>query len=215
MFLELFASLICATATPQVSAAPAAAAKATPVAVASQEKQPTVAIVNFSHCIADSKLGKQEQASFESLKTQMTQSLENLEKQINEISVKFNDREFLDGLSPEAEEELKTKYRSLNEELSHHQNQYYQVMSQVNQQIVQKLNNAICSAAESVARAQNISLVVNKEACFFYAETLDITSLVTAEMDKNFTPAQQAPQPNLEAKVEAAADSSTEVTQAE
>ena len=121
MFLKVLATMLCALGTPQEKA------PATPVQIVAQEKLPAVAIVNFSTCIAESKLGKQEQASFEALKTQMSQSLEGLEKQISEINVKFNDREFLDDLSPEAEEEMKTKYRSLNEELSQHQNQYYHI----------------------------------------------------------------------------------------
>src|SRR5580658_4473294 len=107
-----------------------------------------IGIVNFGTCVADSKLGKQEQAAFESLKKQMTTLLEDTEKQLNEIAAKFNDPEFLDGLSPEAEEELKTKFRTLNEELGRYQNQYYQVMNQANMRIMQILATSINTAAE-------------------------------------------------------------------
>ena len=60
----------------------------------------------------------------------MASLLEDTEKQINELATKFNDPEFLDALSPEAEEELKNKFRSLNEDLNRYQNQYYQVLNQ-------------------------------------------------------------------------------------
>lgn len=147
---------------------------------------PSFGIVNFGACVSDSKLGKQEQASFESLKKQMTTLLEDTEKQLNDMAAKFNDPEYLDGLSPEAEEDLKTKFRTLNEELGRYQNQYYQVMNQANMRIVQTISGSINAAAEKVASAKKLSMVVNKDACFYYVPGLDITSMVVAEMDKTY-----------------------------
>ncbi len=152
----------------------------------SAETPATVGIVNFGTCVADSKLGKQEQASFESLKKQMTSLLEDTEKQLNDLAAKFNDPEYLDGLSPEAEEELKNKFRTLNEELGRYQNQYYQVMNQANMRIVQTLSNSINTAAEKVAKDKKLTMVVNKDACFYFTPGLDVTNFVVVEMDKNF-----------------------------
>ena len=63
----------------------------------SADATPGFGIVNFGSCVTDSKLGKQEQASFESLKKQMTTLLEDTEKQLNDLAAKFNDPEYLDG----------------------------------------------------------------------------------------------------------------------
>jgi outer membrane protein len=150
------------------------------------ETAPSFGIVNFGSCASDSKLGKQEQASFESLKKQMASLLEDTEKQLNELAAKFNDPEYLDGLSPEAEEELKNKFRTLNEELSRYQNQYYQVMNQANMRIMQTLATSINAASEKVAKDKKLSMVVNKDACFYFTPALDVTNFVVAEMDKNF-----------------------------
>ncbi|NGX37594.1 MAG: hypothetical protein K1000chlam2_00750 [Chlamydiae bacterium] len=156
-------------------------------ALSAAEAKPSVGVVNFANCMSESKLGKQEQTSFESLKTQMTSLLEDTEKQLNEIAGKFNDPEFMDGLSPEAEEEMKNKFRALNEEMSRYQNQYYQVLNQANMKIMQTLGAGIQEASEKVAQGKNkLTLVMNKEACFFSAPTLDVTNLVIAEMDKIF-----------------------------
>jgi len=116
----------------------------------------------------------------------MTSLLEDTEKQINELATKFNDPEFLDALSPEAEEELKNKFRSLNEDLSRYQNQYYQVLQQSNMKIMQTLSTSINTASEKVAKDKKLSLIVNKEACFFTSSTLDVTSFVVSEMDKTY-----------------------------
>lgn len=149
-------------------------------------KQPSVAVVNFSNCMTESKIGKQEQASFESLKAQMTSLLEDSEKQISELAAKFNDAEYMDGLSPEAEDEMKAKYQQLSEEMNRYQNQYYQVLQQANMKVIQNLGAQIQEAAEKVAKNKKLTMVINKEACFFHTPTLDVTDLVVVEMDKAF-----------------------------
>ncbi len=155
---------------------------------------PTFGIVNFATCISDSKLGKQEQASFESLRTQTTALLEQTEKQMNEIATKLNDPEFVDGLSPEAEEELKVKFRTLNDDLGRYQNQYYQVLNQANMRLVQILSSGITAASEKVAKDKKLTMVINKEACFFYSPQLDVTPLVINQMNQTFEESAKAPQ---------------------
>ena len=168
------------------------------------EPKQSIGIVNFAVCVTDSKLGKQEQGSFDAMKTQMTKSLEELEKQITEISAKFNDQEYLESLNPKAEEELKAKFRTLNEELSRNQNQYYQLLNQANMRIIQIIQEQINQAAEMIAKEKKLAMVVNKEAVFFYAPTLDMTSDVITQMDKQFdvTEAKRAKEVAQKAKPE-------------
>lgn len=155
-------------------------------AIAAAPEAPSIGVVNFATCITDSKLGKQEQQSFEALKKQMSSLLMDTEKQINDLAAKFNDAEFLDGLSPEAEEELKVKFRTLNEEMSRYQNQYYQVLQQANMKLVQVMSANINTAAEKIAKDKKIGMVVNKEAFFYFTPQLDVTTAVISEMDKIF-----------------------------
>lgn len=143
-------------------------------------------IVNFSTCITESKFGKQEQENFEKLREQMTTLINDYNKQLNDIATKFNDPEFVDSLSPEAEQEMKAKFQTLSEELNQYQNQSMQVMQQANMQLVQSLSIQVQNASEQIAKNRNIPMVVNKEACFFYNPSFDITSAVVDEMDKSF-----------------------------
>lgn len=179
-------------------------------AFAANEAPANIGIVNFGSCVTDSKIGKQEQASFESLKKQMATLLEDTEKQLNEINAKFNDPEYLDGLSPEGEEELKTKFRTLSEELNRYQNQYYQVLNQANMRIIQQISGTINAAAEKVAKDKKLTMVVNKEACFFFNPQLEVTNLVVSEMDKMFDSdpkkSAAAPAPAVGAPAPAAAE---------
>lgn len=166
-------------------------------AYAAADTKPSVGVVNFANCMSESKLGKQEQASFESLKKKMTSLLEDTEKQINEIAAKFNDAEYMDGLSPEAEDELKNKFRALNEEINRYQNQYYQVLNQANMKIIQSMGANIQEASQKVAASKSLTMVMNKEACFFFVPTLDVTNLVIAEMDRDFDQKSKAQAANI------------------
>ena len=154
--------------------------------LAAEPKPPSVGIVNFATCMTESKMGKQEQTSFDSQKKQIASLLEDTEKQMSELTVKFNDPEYMDGLSPEGEEELKNKFRMLNDEMSRYQNQYYQVLNQANMKIVQTMSANIQEAAEKVAKSKKLTMVINKEACFFYTSGLDVTNYVIAELDKAY-----------------------------
>jgi outer membrane protein len=143
-------------------------------------------VVNFTSCITDSKIGKQEQGSFENLNKQMTSLIEDSNKQLQDLSQKLNNSEYLDGLSPEAEQELREKYAALGEELNRYQGQFYQVMNQANMRLIQTISQQINSASEKVAKAKKLNLIVNKEAVFFYDPKLDITTQIIAQMDKAF-----------------------------
>ena len=143
-------------------------------------------IVNFPTCVTESKYGKQEQESFEKLREQMTTLMTDNEKQLNDIATKFNDPEFVDSLSPEAEQELKAKFQTLSEELNRYQQQYMQVMQQANMQLMQTMNGRVQTASKVIAKKRKLPMVVREEACFHYDPSFDITKSVIAEMDKSF-----------------------------
>lgn len=169
-------------------------------AVASEN--PTIGVVNFTSCITESKCGKKEQENLETLRKQMSSLIESTEKELRDLTAKFEDTEYLDSLSPKAEEELKTKYQALQEDLGRYQNQFYQVLNHANYQMIQKVSTTIASAAEKVAKEQKLDYVMNKDACFYINPNFDVTSVVISEMDKSF---------ELDSKAKKISDNSDEV----
>lgn len=145
-----------------------------------------IGVVNFATCISDSKVGKSEQANFENLKKQLGTHLEATEKELNDLAGKINDSEYMDGLSPEADGELREKVRLLNEELMRYQNQYYQVLNQTNMKIVQQISAKIASASEAVAQVKKLDAIFNQEACFYANPSLNVTPDVIKEMDSRY-----------------------------
>ncbi|MBM3198062.1 MAG: OmpH family outer membrane protein [Chlamydiae bacterium] len=159
-----------------------------------------IGVVNFTDCITKSKVGKAEQTHFENLKKQLGSYLENVEKELKDVAGKLNDAEYMDGLSPEAGAELRAKAQGLNEEMMRYQNQYYQTLNQANSKIVQQLGSQVASAAESVAKEKNLTIVLNQDACFYRDESVDITDQVVQMMDEMYD--KQAPSADTQKKGE-------------
>lgn len=143
-----------------------------------------VGIVSFKRCIEESKLGKDEQNSFEAMKKQMTEVLENTEQELTDLSKKFSDADYIDSLSPESEEELKIKFQTLNQELAKYQNQYYHALNAANAQLIDTISNMINQAAEHIAKDKDLNIVLNEYTAFYFDSELDITNDVIVEMDK-------------------------------
>lgn len=149
-------------------------------------RQVKIGVVDFKASIEKSKLGKQEQQNFENLKKQMETVLEEKEKGLNDLATKLNDVDYLDSLTPEAETELKRKFRAINQELSQQQAQYYQALNQANVKIIQKIQETIEKASEKVAKDLGLDVVLNDEGTFYYSDALNVTDKVVAALDVMF-----------------------------
>ncbi len=145
-----------------------------------------IGVVNFKLVVEESKYGKLEQGNFETLKKQIEGVVEEKDKVRSELAAKFNDPDYIDSLSPDAENELKHKFRLINQELSQMESQFYQTLNQANVKILQKLNEMVAKAATVVASENQLNLVLNDDSCFFYGKDLDISRKVIANLDALF-----------------------------
>lgn len=141
-FLLAFGTLL--AAEPQTSAA-------------DPQKPYKIGCVNFKKCVEESKLGKQEQTSFDVLKKQAESALDDKEKRLNDMANKLNDPDLLDMMSPEAETDLKRQFRALNQEISQLQNQYYTALNQANFKIIQNITEVIAKASGEVAQEMGLT----------------------------------------------------------
>ncbi|MCB1113663.1 MAG: OmpH family outer membrane protein [Chlamydiia bacterium] len=155
---------------------------------ATQGEAATYGFVNFKEVVEKSKLGKQEQATFDSLKSQMEKVLEEKDKELGELAAKFNDPDYMDSLSPEAENEMKFKVRQMSQEMSEKQNQFYGALQNAQGKIMQKLAEAVAKSSEKVAKTKQLDAAFNQDATFWAKDTINITSDVIKDMDANFTP---------------------------
>jgi outer membrane protein len=161
-----------------------------------QNKPLRIALVNFKTCVEKSKIGQKEQAAFDAMKKQMETILEEKEKALTEVASKFNDIDYLDSLSPDAEAELKRQFRTLNQEFTQQQNQFYQTLSQTNVLVIQKLTEAVTKASEEVAKTNKIDIVLNDESIFYAIGSIDISELVIRVLDDAFAKESKDAKPN-------------------
>jgi outer membrane protein len=145
-----------------------------------------IGVVNFASCVTDSKSGKQEEENMQNMRKQIAAMAENTEKELKELTAKLDDTEFVDSLSPKAEEEMRLKVHTLQEDMGRYQNQFYQFLQQAQYQMYQKMSGNIAKASEAVAKEKKLDYVINKEACFYIRTDLDVTRDVIAAMDKDF-----------------------------
>jgi outer membrane protein len=146
----------------------------------------TLGVVDFKECLDRSKLGKKEQKYLEDLRTKITSSLSDKEKELTDTYNKLNDPEYMDGLSPTAEKELQGKFQSLSEEMNRLQYENSQMATQSQYKVLQSLDESIKSASAAVAKKQGFDVILNKDTSFYHSDSLDVTSAVIDEMDKSF-----------------------------
>lgn len=151
-----------------------------------------VGFVNFKTCVEKSKYGQQERNAFEAMKKQMTETLEKTDKELGEIAKQLEDQDYMDGLSPSAEEELRQKFQDKSQDFARYQNQYYQLLNQANYKMLQSMHDEVSEAAEKIRERKSLSLILSEDSTFAYASTLDFTEEVIQEMDQHFESENQA-----------------------
>ena len=147
------------------------------------EKAAAIGTVSFKTVIEKSRVGKEEQARFDQMRKQMEQTLEQKEKELNELAPKFND-EYLDSLTPEAEKDLKDKFGNLSQELTQKQNEFYQTLNQAQMQVMQKVFEMVSEASKSLAAEKGLDLIINDEVCFFKNDKLDVSADIIKKLDQ-------------------------------
>lgn len=153
---------------------------------ADSPQQYKIAVVSFNECLQNSKKGQKEQVAFDKLRDQMNSLMEENQKQIQALTEKANDAEYMSGISPEGEEEMRRQFQELHAEMQRYQNQFYQVLGQAQNQMTKEINQAVEDVCQKVAKTRGLQAVVRKEACFFSEDVVDITKVVITELDKDF-----------------------------
>lgn len=145
-----------------------------------------VGVVSFRTCIEQSKFGKQEQASYEAMQNQMLGQMEASQKELQEIVGKLQDREYLDGISPEAEQQLQLKGQQLSQTLEAQRQQFQAILQQAQMKMIQLLTSQVSSAAELVAQKNGLDLVLHEDAVFYFQPSFEITDQVIDQMNTLF-----------------------------
>lgn len=147
-----------------------------------------VGVVNYTTCMENSCLGKDESSKLESLRNEMVSMMDEKQKAFQEISEKLGNPDYMDTLSPEADKELHAKAKALAEELQYLSFQTNQAFQQAQEKMIQNVVGEIQKASEYIAREKNLDFILNKDGCCYFKKPADITPLVIKELDRHYQP---------------------------
>ena len=151
------------------------------------KREGPLGIVDFTTCYVESKYGKREQEHSEQIRQQINTMAEKTAKDLQRVSDKLEDEDYMENISAKAEEKLRKEKEGLEQDLARYRANFYQIMQQAQTQSAQKVFQKVAEVARDVAEEENYSYVINKDLCFYYAPGLDITPQVLSALDKNFS----------------------------
>lgn len=159
---------------------------ATSLLAKEKAKNSAYGFVNFETCMTSSLRGKKEKDLLEKQFLEMEKLVKDLETQANEDHKKLNDQDYLDAITPQAQEELQVSYQRKMEELRRAHLQYSHARQQIQNRFYQILSTDVKRASEIIAKAKNFDAILHSEATFFSSSDFDVTEQVIAEMDRLF-----------------------------
>ena len=121
-----------------------------------------VGVVNFATCVAESKVGQEEQGNFDTIKQQLGSHLEKTEKELSDLASKLNDPDYMDGLSPEAERELKEKIHDHEEKLKEQDIRFVELSGDV-KHIKDRIDNGLSQTVTEIRKKMDEFIPLVKE----------------------------------------------------
>lgn len=143
-----------------------------------------IGYVNLRECVDKSFLGKKEKENLEKLKNQFSDKITQIEKELDVLTKKLQDEDYLESLSDSAINELKTNFEQLNQEYNAYHSQYYQVINQANYQLIQIVLEEIKEASNQVRKDLDLDVILNEEAIFSIDPKSDVTEKVIFLMNQ-------------------------------
>ena len=148
-----------------------------------QAPSPSYGIVNFNACLTDSKQGIKSRQTMEALNNKLVQSLGEIDKQLADIDSKLNDQNYRDGLSPQADEQLRQSHDKLTQERDAMRSSFSQQFSQTQMSLFQDLMDQVAVASKTIAQKKNLQVVFSGESVTYYDPTLDVTPEIVQELN--------------------------------
>ncbi len=161
------------------------------------EITPKLGVVDFEICATESKIGKEESTSFNSLQSKAMADMQSMEKERQELAKKSEDQDYLDGLSPDAQQELHQKVQNHQMKMQMAGESYEKTLRQTYEMMQEKLSSNVKGAAEEIAKEKKLDMIIPSRFCIYSMPTLNITDNVIKKMDEMFEKSQKE---NPEAK---------------
>lgn len=146
-----------------------------------------MAVADFESCIEKSQQGMNEKKTLEAMGKQISDIMSSKETELVDLSKKLQNPDYIDGLSPKAEEEEIMQMRRLQQEFAQAQQQYQGMVGQAQMQFMEKMMKAVSEASAEVAKNKGFDAVVPQKILFYFNPDMDVTDQVIQAMNKNYS----------------------------
>lgn len=178
--------------------------------ITAEESSPVIRFFNAEKCVRESKYGIEMQSSLEESQKQIVKMIEDINSQIEDIDAKLGDKDFLDGLSPEGEEDLKSEKEELTQRVQAIQAQASQRMQFEQQTALMAIEENLTDATSKYAPEHNIDALVLSQVALYYKKDFDVTSDLIVLLDKKYDAEQTKKNDTSEAKEKSQSEASTQ-----
>lgn len=142
-------------------------------------------VVNAQPCFTESKPALKTQQLIDSLVEKTNDTLKEFDQKVTELDGKLNDQHYLDGLTPEANKQLKQSYEKALQDRETARAQLQQQHSQTHVSLVQDLIAKINLASEKVAKSKNLSIILSSDSITYFDPSIDQTADIMKELNAN------------------------------
>gem|GEM_PF-4221427 len=140
--------------------------------------------VSMMFCCTHSQYGKKEMDRLNHESAKIRHYISEVHQQIQELEEKLQDPDYLDCVTPDAEEEIRVRLISLQKEEKRRRRVAEGQLRQMEFQFVQDVSRLAVEAAKHVAEDQKLSFIVKDEQFLYCQNGHDCTNAVVGEMDR-------------------------------
>lgn len=144
----------------------------------------SIGVVNINACVTDSRQGVNIRQTIELINQKAAETLQEIDKQIQDIDTKLSDEHFRDSLTAQAVEQMRQNHEKLLQDREIKSNEFRQQMTQTQMSVLQELVSQVSAASETVVKRKGLSIALSGEAITYYDPSLDITKEVVEELNK-------------------------------
>ncbi len=153
------------------------------LAAADAKTTGSIGVVNAQPCFTESKPALKTQQLIDSLVEKTNEAIKEFDKKVAEFDAKLNDQHYRDGLTPEADKQLKQGYEKALQDRDTARHQLQQQHSQTHVSLVQDLIAQVNQASEKVAKSKNLTVILSSDAITYFDPSIDQTNEIMKELD--------------------------------
>lgn len=152
--------------------------------ISASEKQEKFRFIDFQECFQKSTYGEDARKHLEGAVQKLQEVVDDTKSQLEAVSKKLEDQDYVDGLSPDAEQALVGERQQLSERLNMISAQGNQALQYEQQAIQASLEKHLSEIAAIYGPENKLNAILPKQIGIYWNKALDITDIFIELLNK-------------------------------